>query len=104
MASYGMRMHGGKGKQRTLSMTITPVGGTTIPDTTPLGTTVATMSATYSDGSIFYGGFEFVSPNFDNGGIYAIRGNELIINPNGPGVGSQGGNINHVSIDAVGNP
>lgn len=99
-----MRMHTGKGNPRTLSMTISPVGSTTIPDTTPLGTVVATLSATYSDGSTFFGGFEFVSPNFDNGGIYAIKGNTLIINPNGPGVGAQGGSINHVSIDAVGNP
>lgn len=90
----------------TLTFVMTPAGGATIPSSTPPGTVVATMTAIWSDGRPFTGTFQFVAPNFDDHGIYAITMNpdhtgNLIINPTGPGVGNEGGNIDNVTIEAV---
>jgi hypothetical protein len=40
-----------------------------------------------SDGSPFTGTVGFGAPNYDAGGIFAISGNNIIVNPTGPGVG-----------------
>ena len=62
---------------------------TTLPirasiDSAP-GTTVATRDATWSDGSPFTGTLRFSLPYGNDQGKFAISGNNLIINPAGPG-------------------
>jgi hypothetical protein len=71
-----------------------------VPDTTPLGATVATLSAMWSDQSTFTGSFIFVAPGFDDGGIFAISGSNLIVNPNGSGIPA-GGLTANVTIEAT---
>jgi hypothetical protein len=68
------------------AITVTP-SNPTIPDTTPLGAVVATFAVTMSDGSPFTGTVGFGAPNYDAGGVFAIAGNNIIVNPSGPGVG-----------------
>jgi hypothetical protein len=58
-----------------------------IPDTTPLGAVVATFAVAMSDGSPFTGTVDFGPPYYDAGGIFAISGNTIVVNPSGPGVG-----------------
>ncbi len=84
---------------------VTPSTTPTIPNWTPLGAIVATITVTMSDASPFTGTLTFGSPNFDDGGIYAISGTSspfyLIVNPSGPGVGPEGGNLDHVTLVAT---
>lgn len=67
-------------------ITVTP-NNATIPDTTPLGASIATFTVTMSDGSPFAGTVGFAAPYNNAGGIFAISGNNIIIGPSGPGVG-----------------
>ncbi len=83
----------------TLTLVVSPTAPT-IPSTTPLGTTVATLQGVWSDGSTFTGSFTFVAPNYD-ADTYSISGSNLIVSSNGPGVGSAGGSIEHVTMEAV---
>ena len=73
----------------------------TIPSTTPSGAVVATVSVTWSNGAPFTGTLSFGPPNNNNGGVYALSGNNLIINPSGPGVGAAGGSVQNVTIVAT---
>jgi hypothetical protein len=74
----------------------------TIPSTTPLGSVVASLGAAWSDGSPFTGKLSFGPPNYSDGGVYAIDGNNnLIISPSGPGVGGAGGSAENVTIVAT---
>src|SRR5262249_44882080 len=72
-----------------------------IPSTTPLGATVATIIASWSNGQPFTGTLGFGSPYSNAGGVFAISGNSLIINPSGPGVGGAGGKVEQVTIVAT---
>jgi hypothetical protein len=54
----------------------------------------------WSDGSSFTGSYTFVSPNYD-ADTYSISGNNLIVAANGPGVGSAGGSVEQVTMEAV---
>ncbi len=74
----------------TVVIALTPPNPT-IFDTTPLGTTVATISLTMSDSSMYLGGAPtFVAPDFDDGGRFIITGSSspynLVLNPSGPGL------------------
>jgi hypothetical protein len=71
-----------------------------IPNTAPLGATVATIIATWSNGQPFTGTLGFGSPYSNGGGVFAINGNRLIVNPSGPGVGGAGGTVEQVTIVA----
>jgi hypothetical protein len=74
----------------------------TIPSTAPLGSVVAKLSATWSDGSPFTGKLSFGAPNFNAGGVFAIDShNNLIVSPLGPGVGSAGGTTENLTITAT---
>ncbi len=85
-------------------VTVTPMAPT-ILSSTALGTTVATITVTMTDGSTFSGTVIFAPPYYDDGGIYSISGSsspfDLIVDPDGPGVGSEGGSVDDVSIIAV---
>jgi hypothetical protein len=83
-----------------LNITVSP-SNSTISSTTPLGATVAQVTAAWSDGSPFTGTLSFGPPNFNAGGVYALDGNNLIISPNGPGVGATGGTTAYVTIVAT---
>lgn len=64
-------------------VTVTPAMPS-IPDTTPLGAVVAIASVVMDDGSPWAGTLT-LSVNPSN--IFALSGNSIIVNPNGPGVG-----------------
>jgi hypothetical protein len=83
----------------TLSLAVSPLAPT-IPSSTPLGATVATLRGVWSDGSSFTGSYTFVSPNYD-ADTYSISGSNLIVAANGPGVGSAGGSVEQVTMEAV---
>ena len=61
------------------------------PSTMPLGATVATITASWSKGRPFAGTLGFGPPSSNAGGVFAIGGSSLIINPSGPGVAGAGG-------------
>jgi hypothetical protein len=74
----------------------------TIPSTSPLGSVVAKLTASWSDGAPFTGKLSFGPPNYTAGGVYALdNNNNLIISPLGPGVGSAGGTTENVTILAT---
>jgi hypothetical protein len=83
-----------------LNITLNPTNPT-IPATTPLGAVVATVVVTWSNGAPFTGTLSFGPPNNNGGGVYALSGNNLIINPSGPGVGPAGGSVQNVTIVAT---
>ena len=72
-----------------------------IPNTTPSGATVATIIASWSNGQPFTGTLGFSSPYSNGGGVFAISGDSLIINPSGPGVAAAGGKVDQVTIVAT---
>ena len=85
----------------SLSIVLTPANPT-IAANAPLGSTVAAISAKWSDGSPFTGTISFGPPNSNAGGIFAIDKNQnLIVNPSGPGVGAAGGSIANVTLVAT---
>ena len=67
-------------------ITVTPTTPR-VPDTTPLGGIVASYSVTMSDGSPFSGTVRFAPPNFDAKRVFALAGDKIIVNPDGPGLG-----------------
>jgi hypothetical protein len=72
-----------------------------IPSDTPLGATVATIVASWSDGSPFTGTFSFGLPYSNDQGTFAISGNSLIVNPSGPGLSSDANTTRYVTIVAT---
>jgi hypothetical protein len=66
-----------------------------------LGSYVATISASWSDGSPFTGTLSFGPPYSSDAATFAISGNSLIINPNGPGVAADGNTLQKVTIVAT---
>jgi hypothetical protein len=72
-----------------------------IPANAPLGSLVVTITPTWSDGSPFTGTISFGTRYSNDQGIYAITGNNLIVNPSGPGVSADPNNIQTVTIVAT---
>ncbi len=83
-----------------LTLTVSPPAPS-LPETSPLGSYVATLNAAWSDGSPFTGSFQFTAPYNDDGGTFAIAGSTLIISPGGLGVDGDGGSVQNVSVVAV---
>jgi hypothetical protein len=83
-----------------LSLSVSPANPS-IPNTTQLGATVATITASWSNGQPFNGTLGFGPPYSNAGGVFAISGNSLIVNPKGPGVGGAGGTVEQVTIVAT---
>jgi hypothetical protein len=52
----------------------------TIADSAPSATTVATYTATFPNGAPYTGPVAFVAPEFDAGGLFALRGNAVVVN------------------------
>jgi hypothetical protein len=65
----------------------------TIPSSTPKGATLSTIVVMNCTGSAIFG-----PPNFDDGGLFAISGNRVIVNPQGPGVAALGGTTQTATI------
>jgi hypothetical protein len=73
-----------------------------VPDTTRPGAVVATYSVKMSDGSPFAGTVRFGPPHYDGKGVFALSGNNIIVNPQGPGLGhSKTTVIDHITLQAV---
>jgi hypothetical protein len=66
-----------------------------------LGSVVATISATWSDGSPFTGTLSFAQPYSNDQGIFAISGKNLIVNPSGPGLSADANTVQNVTIVAT---
>jgi hypothetical protein len=82
-------------------ITVTP-DAPRVPDTTPHGAIVATYSVRMSDNSPFNGTVQFGPPYYDNKGKFALRGNAIIVNPNGPGIGPNRATIiDHITLEAI---
>jgi hypothetical protein len=96
--------HGIRTIPLSLTLVVTPLA-TSWPSTTALGTIVATLQGVWNNNGAFTGDYVFVAPNMDDGGTYDIvlngdHSGSLRVAPAGPGVGSDGGTITHVSIAA----
>jgi hypothetical protein len=72
-----------------------------ISSSAPAGTVVATITAAWSDGSPFTGSLGFAAPYSDDHGTFAISGDQLIINPLGPGLSADGNTTQNVTILAT---
>src|SRR5271165_1858977 len=73
-----------------------------VRDTARRGTVVASYSVRMSDGSPFAGTVRFGPPFYDNKGVFALSGNNIIVNPDGPGLGPNRTTIiDHVTLEAV---
>jgi hypothetical protein len=85
---------------RYLVLTLNPPNPSITSDT-PLGATVATIVASWSDGSPFTGTLSFGPPYSNDQGTFAISGNSLIVNPNGSGVSGDANTTQQVTIVAA---
>jgi len=72
-----------------------------ITSSMPPGSVVATISASWSDSSPFTGTLSFGPPYSNDQGVFAISGNNLIINPSGPGVSSDANTTQNVTVVAT---
>jgi hypothetical protein len=83
-----------------LMISINPTNPVISAEVAP-GTVVATVNVTWSDGSPFTGSLGFGSPYSNDGGIFALSGNQIIVNPSGPGVSRDGGTTQNITIVAT---
>jgi Domain of unknown function (DUF4082) len=72
-----------------------------IASNAPAGTVVATITARWSDGSPFTGTLSFGPPDSNDQATFVISGNQLIVNPAGPGLSADGGKTQLVTIVAT---
>jgi hypothetical protein len=83
-----------------LSLALNPANPS-IVSSAPLGSYVATIVASWSNGSLFTGTFSFGPPYSNDATTFAISGNTLIINPKGPGLAADGNTLQNVTIVAT---
>jgi hypothetical protein len=67
----------------------------------PLGSVVATITASWSDGSPFTGTLSFAQPYSNDNGTFATIGSSLVVNPSGPGLGTAANTTQTVTITAT---
>jgi hypothetical protein len=76
-----------------------------VSSNTPLGTAIGTVLASWSDGSPFTGTIGFGPPYNDDNGTFSLSSNQsgaqLLINPNGPGISSDKGTVQNVTLTAT---
>lgn len=72
-----------------------------IPANTALGSVLATITASWSDGSPFTGTLSFAQPYSNDKGVFALSGNNLIVNPSGPGLSADANTLQNVTIVAT---
>jgi hypothetical protein len=75
-----------------------------IPSNAPAGTVVATVTASWSDGSPFTGTLSFGTPYSNDNGIFALSGSSspanLVVSSGATGLSSDAGTIQSVTITA----
>jgi hypothetical protein len=81
----------------TLMMSFNPASPS-IQNTSRGGTVVATVNVTWSNGNPFTGSLNLAS---NDGGVFALSGNQVIVNPSGPGVSGDGGTTQNITVQAV---
>jgi hypothetical protein len=84
----------------TLTLTFSPPDPS-LPDSSPNGTVVSIVTAAWSDGSRFTGTLGFDAPYYDDGGTFALSGNQVIVSPTGLGLLGDVGTIQRVTIVAT---
>jgi hypothetical protein len=72
-----------------------------IASSAPLGSVVAAVTASWSDGSPFTGTLSLAPPYSNAQGVFSISGNDLIVNPTGPGLPSDAKTTLNVTIVAT---
>ena len=72
-----------------------------IPANAALGSVVATITASWSDGSPFTGTLSFAQPYSSDNGMFALSGNDLILNPSGPGLSADTNTVQNVTVAAT---
>jgi hypothetical protein len=73
-----------------------------VRDTAPGGTVVARYSVRMSDNSPFTGTVRFGPPHYDDNGKFALAGSNIIVNPDGPGIGpNQTTMTDHITLEAI---
>ena len=73
-----------------------------VPDIAPSGTVVARYSVRMSDNSPFTGTVRFGPPYYDNKGRFALAGSNIIVNPDGPGIGpNKATTTDHITLEAI---
>jgi hypothetical protein len=85
---------------RQLVISFNPPSPSILSDAPP-GTVVAIITVAWSDGTPFTGTLGFAPPYSNDGGIFAISGDKLIINPEGPGAFALSGTMRNVTITAT---
>ena len=90
----------GASMAQQLVISVNPPSLSILPDAPP-GTVVATITVAWSDGTSFTGTLGFAPPYSDDGGIFAISGDKLIINPAGPGARALSGTTRNVTVTAT---
>jgi hypothetical protein len=83
----------------TLVLTFSPTNPS-IPANAPLGSVVATVTPSWSNGSPFTGTLSFAQPYSNDQGVFAMSGSNLIVNPSGPGVSVDANTVQNVTIVA----
>lgn len=89
----------------TLSLVFTPASPSVPPDAAP-GAVVATVAATWSDGSPFTGTYSFTSPYSDDNMAFSLSANSgpsvnLIVNPAGPGLSNDADTVQSITVAAT---
>lgn len=77
-----------------------------VPPDTPVGSTVATATAAWSNGAAFTGTLMFAAPYTDDGGIFALSCTtcstaNIVISPSGPGLSSDAGSVQQITVAAT---
>jgi hypothetical protein len=89
----------------TLTSTATPMLSLADNPTNPslmssaaVGTVVTTLSANWSNGAKFTGNYSFATPYNNDGGLFALSGNQVVINGS---LASLGSTTQNVSVEAL---
>jgi hypothetical protein len=85
---------------RSLALNFSPLNPS-IPANAAKGSVVATVTPSWSDGSAFTGTLSFAQPYSNDSGVFALSGNNLIINPSGPGLTADANTVQDVTIVAT---
>jgi hypothetical protein len=73
-----------------------------VRDTAPGGTVVARYAVRMSDNSPFTGTVRFGPPYYDNNGRFALVDGNIIVNPDGPGIGPNTATVtDHITLEAI---
>lgn len=89
----------------TLTLTFNPQMPS-VQDTVPLDTVIATVTAAWSDGSLFTGTLMFGSPYADDGGTFALicqscATANIVVSPTGLGLMGDGGTVQQITVVAT---